>query len=63
MDRQIQGIALLLFGILLSIVGAICLWLGYELSWAGLFVFLPGGLIAGVIGLRFCFRRKQDPAP
>lgn len=63
MDRKIQGIALLLFGILLSIVGAICLWLGYELAGIGLVAFLPGGLIAGIIGLIFCFSKKRDPAP
>ena len=63
MDRKIQGIALLLFGILLSIVGAICLWLGYELAGIGLFVCLPGGLIAGIAGLRFCFSKQRDPAP
>ena len=57
MNKQLKGIALLLFGILLCISDRI---LNYTLlSSLPNFPFAPAGVIAGIIGLVFVFRRQE----
>ena len=58
MKRQLQGIALLLFGILLGISeGDLNSYLVYHFE---AFPFASVGLIIGLVGLIFVFKREKD---
>ena len=58
MKRQLQGIALLLFGILLGIAeGDLNRYLVYHFE---AFPFAAVGLVIGLVGLIFVFKREKD---
>lgn len=56
MKNQLQGIALLLFGMLLMLVALIDPWIPI-IEDIGPNVFLLAGLVSGIIGLVFSFRK------
>lgn len=58
MKRQLQGIALLLFGILLGIAeGDLNSYLVYHFEASP---FAAVGLVIGLVGLIFVFKREKD---
>ena len=58
MKRQLQGIALILFGILLGIAeGDLNSYLVYHFE---AFPFAAVGLVIGLVGLIFVFKREKD---
>ena len=58
MKRQLQGIALLLFGILLGIAeGDLNSYLVYHFE---AFPCAAVGLVTGLVGLIFVFKREKD---
>ena len=58
MKRQLQGIALLLFGILLGIAeGDLNSYLAHHFE---AFPFAAVGLVIGLAGLIFVFKREKD---
>lgn len=58
MKKQMQGIALILFGILLMLAAGTHLWIPIidDISYPAFVL----GLAAGIVGLIFCFQKSKE---
>lgn len=59
MNRQLKGIALILFGILLMIVAVIDPWIP-VIGDVGRALLPVLAFAAGIVGLALCFAKKKD---
>lgn len=60
MKKQLQGISLILFGILLMLFCVLDPWIPIVDDILNNTLFLWGGLVSGIIGLFFVFTDKVD---
>lgn len=58
MKKQLQGIALILFGILLMLAAVVSPWIPIidDITYPAFFL----GLAAGIAGLIFCFQKPKE---